>query len=197
MGCEPSGQFITSTIDMKFDDIIMFKWQRYSQHSTYFHSSLLTFLDLHTQATESLKSHPQSRRVSYLVTQVNTELCPVCKSPSSHPLYSCPKLTHDQMLSAVKNNGACMNCLRLGHVAKQCTSLHKCRRYQSKVPVEWVSDCTTWNWPEEVEELGWLWTWGDKVRDLGSLLLRCNSVWWGFYDSTHLSLVTSRIDCSS
>ena len=28
MGCEPSGQFITSALELKFDDNTMFEWQK-------------------------------------------------------------------------------------------------------------------------------------------------------------------------
>ena len=34
------------------------------------------------------------------------------------------------MMSTVKINGLCVNCLRPGHFVKQCKSLHRCRRCQ-------------------------------------------------------------------
>ena len=57
--------------------------------------------------------------------------CVVCKE--KHPLYACPKfksLSHDKMVSTLKANNVCMNCLRSGHFIKQCRSLHRCRKCQ-------------------------------------------------------------------
>ena len=137
MDCEPSGPFITSALELKLDDNTMFEWQKYSQDSpTVPHfSSLLQFLNLRAQATESWKSRPTSRQVPSFATTVTTvsDTCPVCKASTLHPLYSCSRfktLPHEQMTSVVRENGFCMNCLRPGHFARQCTSTQKCRRCQ-------------------------------------------------------------------
>ena len=57
MGCEPSGQFITSALELKFDDNTMFEWQRYNQvsYSVPHYSALLTSLGLHAQVAEIWK----------------------------------------------------------------------------------------------------------------------------------------------
>ncbi len=39
-------------------------------------------------------------------------------------------MTHDRKLSVVKNNGLCMNCLKIGHFLKECKSPHHCRTCQ-------------------------------------------------------------------
>ncbi len=48
-----------------------------------------------------------------------------------HPLYACPQfrlLTHDKMLSTVRSNNVCLNCLKPGHFSKNCGSSRKCQR---------------------------------------------------------------------
>ena len=63
MGCEPFGQFITSALELKFDNNTMFEWQKYNQVSSSVphYSSLLTFLSLRTQVTETWKGQSHSR----------------------------------------------------------------------------------------------------------------------------------------
>ena len=38
--------------------------------------------------------------------------------------------THDKMISTLKSNDLCMNCLKPGHFVKQCKSLHRCHKCQ-------------------------------------------------------------------
>jgi len=48
-------------------------------------------------------------------------------------LYSCSKfksLPPDRMMSTLKSNGLCLNCLKPGHFVKECTSLNRCRKCQ-------------------------------------------------------------------
>ena len=50
-----------------------------------------------------------------------------------HPLYACQKFKyfpHDKMLSTLRSNNLCMNCLKPGHFVKECSSPHRCRRCQ-------------------------------------------------------------------
>ena len=50
-----------------------------------------------------------------------------------HPLYACTKfrtLSHDDMMSIVKSNKLCLNCMRPGQYARECTSSHRCKRCQ-------------------------------------------------------------------
>ena len=57
MGCESSRQFITSALELKFDDNTMFEWQKYMYNqvssSVPLYSSLLTFFCLRAQVTET------------------------------------------------------------------------------------------------------------------------------------------------
>ena len=58
MDCEPSGPFVTSAIELKFDETTMFEWQKHTHEAVnvpHF-SSLLDFINMRAQATESLKS---------------------------------------------------------------------------------------------------------------------------------------------
>ena len=102
MGCEPSGQFITSALELKFDDNTMFEWQKYNQVSSSVphYSSLLTFLGLHALVTETWKGRSHSRQVTSFITGVK-ETCPVCSTASTHPLYASHQFKNDLMINTV------------------------------------------------------------------------------------------------
>ena len=55
MGHEPSGEFITSLLELKLDSDTMFEWQKHRQDSTEVphYSKLLEFINLRAQASES------------------------------------------------------------------------------------------------------------------------------------------------
>jgi hypothetical protein len=65
MGYEPSGPFITSTLELKLDQSTMFEWQKHSQKSAGVphYQDLLEFLNLRAQASESsLTDHGKKPR---------------------------------------------------------------------------------------------------------------------------------------
>ena len=153
LGHEPPGSFITSLIELKFDPNTMFEWQRHSQTSVdvpHF-DDILEFVNLRAQASESAasdharraKSENQHGKKSFPPTQPVASFaasadpannCVVCKT-NKHPLYACTKfrsLSHEDMISILKSNGLCLNCMRSGsgHYVKNCTSLHRCKRCQ-------------------------------------------------------------------
>ena len=149
MDYEPSGPFITSTLELKLDTNTMFEWQKHSQDSTevpHF-QKLLEFINLRAQASESSvsdskrpstqpvkKTHSASRPVASFAASVTepTANCVLCKT-EKHPLYACSRfksLSHDKMVSTLKTNNLCMNCLRPGHFIKNCKSQHHCRKCQ-------------------------------------------------------------------
>ena len=104
MGCEPSRQFITSALELKFDDNTMFEWKKYNQVSSSVphYSSLLTFLGLCTQVTETWKGRSHSHQVTSFITGVE-------ETASTHPLYACHQfktLPHDLMINTVNTNGS-------------------------------------------------------------------------------------------
>ena len=133
----------------------MFEWQKQSQSSIavpHF-KELLEFINLRTQASEGSTSdqskrsskgkshHPRrpfvtSKPVSSFATSTIDPIgnCVLCKT-DKHPLYVCPMFKsqpHDKMMTTLKANDLCMNCLRPGHYVKQCKSLHRCRKCQKQ-----------------------------------------------------------------
>ena len=146
----PAGAFLTSIIELKLDTGTMFEWQRHSQtkKTTPHYGDLLNFIDLSAQAYETatsaqsrrqiktdhhngMKSH--SRNVTSFATQADSKNhCILCEF-DRHPLYLCPKfknMSHADKLATTKDENLCRNCLNGGHIAKQCKSLHKCKKCQ-------------------------------------------------------------------
>lgn len=123
-------------LELQLDTTTMFEWQKYSQDSPRVphYLMLLEFLSLRAQASESsalefAKKHPRDSvapkrslmpcRVTSFAAAVD-DTCIVCKV-SKHPLYDCPKYKsqpHEQMITNIRSNGLCMNCLRPGHFAQ-------------------------------------------------------------------------------
>ncbi len=151
MGQEPSSSFITSLLELKLDSNTTFEWHRFSHESVSVphYTKLLEFLDLRAQASEtcisetrktprsetySAKKPLSSKTVAAFATDASepTASCVVCKS-EKHPLYACTRfksMPHDKMIATIRTNGLCLNCLRPGHIVKQCSSLNRCRKCQ-------------------------------------------------------------------
>ena len=153
LGNEPSGPFITSLLELKLDSNTMFEWQKFSQESVDVphYNKLLEFLNLRAQASESCtsetktfsrhenhsnrRSHAQSSRSVASFASSATEpptMCKLCQS-DKHPLYICPRfkaLPRDKMISTIRDNELCFNCLKPGHFTRQCSSLNRCRKCQ-------------------------------------------------------------------
>ena len=153
MDYEPSGPFITSTLELKLDTNTMFEWQKHSQSSTAVphYQDLLEFINLRAQASEtsvseSAKKQPRhesssarkpfssTKPVTLFATNTdsNPSQCVACET-EKHPLYTCTKfksMPHDKKVSTLKSNNLCMNCLGSGHFVRQCKSLHRCKKCQ-------------------------------------------------------------------
>ena len=141
LGHDPPGPFITSLIELRLDATTMFEWQRHSQGSADV-PHYVKFLNLRAQASESAAqessrgSSQQSRKYHSgkqvgLFADVVYSSCVVCKE--KHPLYACAKfkeLDHENMLSTVRSNRLCINCLHPGHLSKDCRSTHRCKHCQ-------------------------------------------------------------------
>ena len=152
MDYDPSGPFITSTLELKLDTTTMFEWQKHSQTSTEVphNQDLLTFIDLRAQASETsvkgssnqtgvatFKKGTTSNRAQHtsFVTSTPNETgmngnCIVCNDGAKHPLYACSKfkvLSHENKLSLLRNSKLCHNCLKPGHFAKTCKSSNYCK----------------------------------------------------------------------
>ena len=112
-------------------------------------AQLLEFLNLRAQASETSVSHhkssprsgnPSDRRGHHPSKSVtafasNTDPSPNCIlcGTNKHPLYACAtfkSLPHEKMLSTLKDNNLCLNCLKPGHFVRECKSLYRCRKCQ-------------------------------------------------------------------
>lgn len=147
LGHEPSETFLTSVIELKLDQNTIFEWQKHTQEATDVphYNRLLEFIDVRAQASEialpgggrRLKSDIRKpagyRSVDSHFSVADTALvCVVCKS-DKHPLYACRKFKsfpHDKMVSTLKHNNLCLNCMKPGHFVRNCQSSHRCRRCQ-------------------------------------------------------------------
>ena len=141
MGSEPDDHFVTSVIELKFDVDTMFEWQRHSQDKTEVpsYTEILEFLDLRAQASEtSLSSSKKPPRKSdhpvttFTANSHSSGNCILCNS-ERHPLYVCPKfksMSHSDMMSTLRRNNLCINCLNGRHSARDCKSSHRCKRCQ-------------------------------------------------------------------
>ena len=116
----------------------------------------MDFLDLRAQASEVLstpprkqgapphgkKSTPSGRVTSYAAANDSAHNhCILCSE--RHPLYACPKfkaMSHNDMMSTLKQNKLCLNCFSAGHFVKHCKSSHRCRKCQRL-----TKPCCMWN----------------------------------------------------
>ena len=105
MGYKPSASFITSLIQLKLDQNMMFECQKYTQEKKriphWDDTCILTFMDMRAQASEMLVQRtdpkkyqgmqfkrPYQQKTSLLADA--GEIYVVCKA-AKHPLYLCSK----------------------------------------------------------------------------------------------------------
>jgi hypothetical protein len=131
-------------LQLKLDPTTLFEWQKHDQDSDKVsgYNKFLEFINLRAQASECLlperSSRPnrsetprrnfQPRSATFTAGVANT--CVVCKG-ERHPLFTCPQfkaMPRDKMMSTVRTNELCLNCLKPGHFAKQCPSTNRCRK---------------------------------------------------------------------
>lgn len=77
-------------------------------------------------------SHMPRNAYTYLNTNSKGIICPVCEN--DHYIQACPiflQLEPQDRVNAVKRARLCLNCLRSGHLIKQCTR-STCRKCQGK-----------------------------------------------------------------
>ena len=125
----------------------MFEWQKYSQESSDVphYQKLFDFINLRAQASETPTSSRKQTKPSSSTKSVASHAastndanarCPICKD-ERHLLYACEcfkSLMHDKMLTTLKENKLCLNCLRPGHFVKQCRSIHCGQKCQKNTP---------------------------------------------------------------
>lgn len=91
----------------------------------------LSFLEIQFQSLEAVnnKDKQGQYRTTALSTQSSNQGCIICKG-ESHPLFSCNgflKLNAEERFQTVKSHKLCINCLKGGHLTKNCTS-RKCSK---------------------------------------------------------------------
>ena len=140
MDYEPSGPFITSILELKLDTNTMFEWQKHIQASNevpHFQKLLNLRAQASEQATADSGRKPKNEVKKTVATFIGTAdpaigYCVVCKT-TRHPLYICQwfkNMTHEKMLSTLRTNNLCINCLRPGHHSRECQSSHRCKKCQ-------------------------------------------------------------------
>ena len=81
------------------------------------------------QATSRQQVQPIRRNQSYATTWKTGSKCPKC-SNEDHGLYACSsfkELDVDRRRNFVQGAKLCFNCMRSGHISKDCPSQKKCR----------------------------------------------------------------------
>ena len=110
------------------------------------YQDLLDFINLRAQVSETsssenrkpskdeiIKNFQSSKQVTSFDTNTDTfviQVCVLCK-PERHLLFNCNKLKElprDVKLSILKTHKLYHNCLRAGHYARQCKSIHRCQK---------------------------------------------------------------------
>ena len=117
----------------------MFAWQNHSQDHKEVppYTTLLEFIDLRARVSENTVREDIRKRTTFnsdrksytksLVADIQAD-CVACKA-AGHPLNKCKDfcaLSHNLKMGIIKENGLCMNCLRLGHL-KNCPSTQRCK----------------------------------------------------------------------
>ena len=113
------------------------------------YTKLLEFPDLRAQTSKTCTSEtrkiphneihptkwpPINRAIASFAMNVSETItnCVLCKF-EKHPLYACPSfklLPHNKMIFTIRYNGPCLNCLKLDHLSRQCSSSSRCRKCQ-------------------------------------------------------------------
>ncbi|XP_055590340.1 uncharacterized protein LOC129742466 [Uranotaenia lowii] len=87
------------------------------------------------------KQVPRPTLVSHGATQSNFRQCFACSD--HHPMYQCPifsKMTFEDKEKLVRRQQLCRNCLRKGHVVRNCSSKNTCRKCRGRHHSQLCSD---------------------------------------------------------
>ncbi|XP_055590649.1 uncharacterized protein LOC129742731 [Uranotaenia lowii] len=98
----------------------------------------------HSATTSAKKSTSRPPLVSHGATQFNYRQCFACSD--HHPLYQCPvfsKMTSEDKEKLVRRQQLCRNCLRKGHVVRNCSSKNTCRKCRGRHHSQLCSDDRT------------------------------------------------------
>ena len=146
MGYSTDPKFMTSLIQLKLDATTSFAWREASKEllkEVPACEAILKFLDQRARSADDeaskkstvpgRKPFPASKAVAtHLTTSTVPSKCHLCPG-EKHPLYYCPKFKTMPIVerrSTLTSRNACFNCLKTGHKASQCMSLHRCKTCQ-------------------------------------------------------------------
>ena len=130
MDYDPSGPFITSILELKLNEDILFKWQRHSHKSG---KNMLNFLDLRHNPPRALSTKWNAKVTPHniwshmlwvwttLVRHVKGENIPYTHAKNSS---CCPMTTKCPSQRAMD----IFICLKKGHMSKQCPSSLRCQK---------------------------------------------------------------------
>ena len=129
-------------IELKLDPTTMRDWQgsTWENRKVPLFEDMLDFLDLHVHDTKNsvcdiVKKHPTASNPGNTARSYTASVedgCVECKK-NNHPLYGWKALiasSPDKRMELVRDSCLCINCLKSGHMAKQCPSSQKCKKYR-------------------------------------------------------------------
>ena len=79
----------------------------------------------------AVASDKKTTRVSYVTPKVK-DCCVVCKAVkhTPHACKSFQAFPHSKKVVIVRKNRLCHNCLKPGHLVRQCSCIHRCKLCQ-------------------------------------------------------------------
>ncbi|XP_062703711.1 uncharacterized protein LOC134286154 [Aedes albopictus] len=132
-------------LSTRLDSVTRRDWEEYAEaNDVNKFQQLIEFLQRRVNVLEtvggrsvetsvSVKKFNAPRAANHGASQFGSWQCPAC--PGKHPLYACGeffKMTADEKEQQVRRNRLCRNCLRRGHMAKECPSESSCRKCRGR-----------------------------------------------------------------
>ncbi|XP_065088020.1 uncharacterized protein LOC135709555 [Ochlerotatus camptorhynchus] len=132
-------------LSTRLDAVTRRDWEEYAEaNETTKFQQLIEFLQRRVNVLETVsgksaematlaKKHNPPRSANHGASQQASRQCPACSS--QHSLYQCgefSKMSVDEKERVIRRNQLCRNCLRRGHLAKECSSESSCRKCRGR-----------------------------------------------------------------